>query len=169
MTRTARIARIAPIARLIALVAVLALVAAPVTLAAAPRASFNDIEDEVMCDVCGIPLNIAESPRADQQRNEIKQLIAQGKTKQQIKDILVARYGPDILATPDDHGFTLATYIVPIAVVLALLAGLAVLLPRWRRRRPSGGGDGDGGGDVEPALSPADARRLDEDLARFGA
>jgi cytochrome c-type biogenesis protein CcmH len=162
--------RISPIARMLALIAVLALVAAPSALAATPRVSFNDIEDEVMCDVCGIPLNIAESPRAEQQRNEIKQLIAQGKTKKQIKDILVARYGPDILATPDDHGFTLATYIVPIAVVLALVAGLAVLLPRWRRRRPSGrgDGDGDGGGDEAPALSAADARRLEEDLARFG-
>src|SRR4029453_15079969 len=34
-------------------------------MGAQSQASFNDIEDEVMCDVCGIPLNIAESPRAE--------------------------------------------------------------------------------------------------------
>ena len=69
--------------RLIALlgVLVLALAAASPAMAATPRASFNDLEDEVMCDVCGIPLNIAESPRAEQQRQELKQLIAQGLTK----------------------------------------------------------------------------------------
>jgi cytochrome c-type biogenesis protein CcmH len=154
--------------RLIALVAVLvlALAAASPAMGAQPRASFNDIEDEVMCDVCGIPLNIAESPRAEQQRQEIKQMIARGMTKKQIKATLVERYGPSILATPEDHGFSLAAYIVPIAAVLAALVALAIAIPRWRRRRPPAGRDDDDGG---PGLSAADARRLDEDLARFGA
>ena len=154
--------------RLLALLAVAALVAAPAAGAATPRASFNDLEDEVMCDVCNVPLNIAEAPRAEQQRREIKQLIAQGLTKQQIKDELVRRYGPAILATPEDHGFSLAAYLVPIAVVLALLAGLAVRLPRWRRPRPAADGP-EAGEDDAPPLSAADQRRLDEDLARFGA
>jgi cytochrome c-type biogenesis protein CcmH len=158
------------LARLLALLALLALVAAPATaMAAKPRASFNDLEDEVMCDVCGVPLNIAESPRAEQQRQEIKAMIAKGETKKQIKSELVARYGPSILATPEDHGFALAAYLVPIAVVLAAVAALAIALPRWRRRRPPGGGDDDAGGEDAPPLSGADARRLDEDLARFGA
>jgi cytochrome c-type biogenesis protein CcmH len=156
------------LARLLALLALLALVAAPATaMAAHPRASFNDLEDEVMCDVCGVPLNIAESPRAEQQRQEIKGMIAKGMTKQQIKSELVARYGPSILATPEDHGFQLAAYLVPIAVVLAALAGIALALWRWRRR-PSGRDDDGDDGDA-PALNASDTRRLDEDLARFGA
>ena len=153
-------------ARLLALLAVAALVAAPSAGAATPRASFNDLEDEVMCDVCNVPLNIAESPRAEQQRREIKSMIAKGMTKGQIKAELVRRYGPGILASPQDHGFSLAAYIVPIAVVVALLAGLAILLPRWRRRRPAGTSAEEDDG---PELSAADRRRLDEDLARFGA
>jgi cytochrome c-type biogenesis protein CcmH len=156
------------LARLTALLALLALALAPATaLAAQPRASFNHLETEVMCDVCGVPLNIANSPRADQQRQEIKQLIAQGKTEKQIKDILVAQYGPAILATPQDHGFQLATYLIPIAVVLAAALALALALPRWRRRRATAEADADE--DVAPALSAADQRRLEEDLARFGA
>jgi cytochrome c-type biogenesis protein CcmH/NrfF len=156
------------LARLGALLALLALVLAPASaLAAQPRASFNHLETEVMCDVCGVPLNIANSPRADQQRQEIKQLIAQGKTEGQIKNILVARYGPSILATPQDHGFQLATYLIPIAVVLAAALALAIALPRWRRRRAVA--DAEAEADAGPALNPADARRLDEDLARFGA
>ena len=155
-------------ARLAALLALLALVLAPASaVAAKPRASFNHLESEVMCDVCGVPLNIANSPRADQQREEIKQLIAQGKTEKQIKDILVARYGPAILATPEDHGFQLATYLIPIAVVLAAAAALAIALPRWRRRRKVAEAEEDV--EATPVLSAADQRRLDEDLARFGA
>jgi cytochrome c-type biogenesis protein CcmH/NrfF len=154
--------------RLAALLALLALVLAPAgAIAAKPRASFNHLESEVMCDVCGVPLNIANSPRADQQREEIKQLIAQGKTEKQIKDILVSRYGPAILATPQDHGFQLATYLIPVAVVLAAAAALAIALPRWRRRRKVAEVEEDV--DAAPVLSAADQRRLDEDLARFGA
>jgi cytochrome c-type biogenesis protein CcmH len=155
------------LARLLALLAVAALVAAPAAGAATPRAAFNDLEDEVMCDVCNVPLNIAEAPRAEQQRREIRQLIAEGMTKDEIKSELVRRYGPAILATPEDHGFSLAAYLVPIAVVVALVAGLAVMLPRWRRRRLQSDVDDDPPGG--PELSAADRRRLDEDLARFGA
>jgi cytochrome c-type biogenesis protein CcmH len=150
----------------IALLALLALLALPALAGAAtPRASFNDIEDEVMCDTCNVPLNIAESPRADQQRREIRALIARGLTKDEIKAKLKGRYGPAVLALPDDEGFSLAVWLVPIAVGVALLVALALLLPRWRRRA---GGPASGAlAPAGPELSAADARRLDQDLARY--
>ena len=136
---------------------------APATAGAVqPRASFNDVEDEVMCDTCNVPLNVADSQRADQERAVIRKLIAQGLTKQQIKDRLAAQYGPGILATPQDSGFSLAVWWVPVAVVVALLALIALLLPRWRRRQPPDDED-----DAGPDLSPAEARRLEQDLARY--
>jgi cytochrome c-type biogenesis protein CcmH len=142
---------------------VLALAGAALALtAAAPQASLSDIEDEVMCDTCNVALNIAESPRATQQREEIRDLIAQGLTKEQILDTLEDRYGPAILALPQDEGFSLAAYVVPVVVAVALLALGALLLPRWRRRRTAPLAVGG------PALSADDERRLDEDLARFG-
>ena len=144
---------------------VVALAAAPAALGATPRASFNDIEDEVMCDVCNVPLNIAEAPRADQQRREIRLLIGRGLSKDEVKAELERRYGPAILAVPEDSGFGLAAWLVPIGVVVALVAGLALLLPRWRRRPPAPRADEAD----EPGLEPDDARRLDEDLARYGA
>ena len=151
-------------AALVALVVLLAL--APATaLAAQPRASFNDVEDDVMCDTCNVPLNIAESDRADQERVAIRRLIARGLTKKQILAELERTYGPAILAKPQDSGFSLAVWWVPVAVVVGLVALLAALLPRWRRR--GGGGGGDDGAREAPVLSAADERRLDEDLARY--
>jgi cytochrome c-type biogenesis protein CcmH len=149
----------------LAMLAVLAVAPATTAGAAQPRASFNDVEREVMCDTCNVPLNIAQSPRADQERAEIRRLIAQGLTKQQILAELKRTYGPSILAKPQDSGFSLAVWWVPVAVVLALIALLAALLPRWRRR--SRAGDGLAAPSEAPALSAADARRLDEDLARY--
>ena len=144
----------------VALLALLALVPAA-ALGAQPRASFNDVEDEVMCDTCNVPLNIAESDRADQERAAIRKLIARGLTKEQILAELERTYGPAILAKPQDSGFSLAVWWVPVAVVLGLAALVAALLPRWRRRPPGGGPP------RAPALSAADERRLDEDLARY--
>jgi cytochrome c-type biogenesis protein CcmH len=155
--------------RALAAAALVVLLLAPASptaaLAAQPRASFNDIESEVMCDTCNVPLNIAESPRADQERKEIRDLIAQGLTKSQIKATLKARYGPAILALPEDKGFSLAVYLVPIAVVAALLAGAALVAPRWRRRTRLAASTTVPAAAAE--LSAADARRLDEDLARY--
>jgi cytochrome c-type biogenesis protein CcmH len=144
----------------------LLLALAPGALAAQPKASFNDVEDEVMCDTCNVPLNIADSDRAEQERQIIRKLIAQGLTKDQIKDRLKAQYGPGILATPQDSGFSLAVWWVPVAVVVALLALIAALLPRWRRRDPPDGG-GDGGGEPGRELTASEARRLEQDLARY--
>ena len=143
-----------------ALLTMLAL-AAP-ALAAEPRTSLPDVEDEVMCPSCKTPLNVAESPQAYQQREFIRTLVAQGLTKEQVKDRLVAEYGRDVLALPDEQGIGFAAYAVPIAVGAALLALLALLLPRWRRRAATApDAVATAGG---PAVSDAELRRLDEDL-----
>jgi cytochrome c-type biogenesis protein CcmH len=140
--------------------------ATPVAQAAqAPRASVTDIEDEVMCVACGVPLDIAESPQADRERAFIRRLVAKGLTKDQIKTELVATYTDRVLATPKDSGFGLVAYLVPVALVLLALIAGAIFVPRWRKR---GGGGPEGGlAPAGPALSDADARRLDEDLARY--
>jgi cytochrome c-type biogenesis protein CcmH/NrfF len=133
--------------------------AAAVPAAACPRASLPDVEDEVMCPVCGTPLNISEAPLADRERAYIRARIAACDTKAQIKSKLVDQFGPAVLALPDASGFDLAAYLVPIAAGLAALGGVGFAALRWRRRPP---------GPQAAAAAPtgAEARRLDEDLAR---
>ncbi len=152
-------------AALLVLLLALAPAAAPAG-AAAPRASFNDVEDELMCDTCNVPLDIAESPRADQERRELRTLIGQGLTKQEILDRFRAEYGPNILAEPDGGGAAVTVWAVPAGIIAAAVIAIVLLLPRWRRRR---GGPAGGSGPTAPtaALDPAEARRLDQDLARY--
>jgi cytochrome c-type biogenesis protein CcmH len=129
--------------------------------AAAPRASLTDVEDEVMCLECGTALNVSNSQVADQEREFIAELIAQGKTKQQVKDALVAEYGPRVLAEPSGEGFQLTAWLVPVLAALGALALVAFTARRWRRARPAGRDE------AEPALDPDDERRLDAELAAF--
>lgn len=145
--------------------ALLALLA-PAAVAATPQTTLGAVEAEVMCVSCNVALNVAESPQADATRAEIRRLIAQGLTKQEIKDRLIAQYGDRVLALPQTKGFSLAAYWVPIAVGIGLLVVLALVVPRWLRKNRR---DGDAGPDAPagPALSDADTRRLDAELARF--
>lgn len=148
---------------LLVVVAGLALVSAP-GAAARPRASLTDIEQQVMCVTCGVPLAIAESPQADRERAFIRGLIARGETTSQIKRELVAQFGREVLALPKSSGFDLAAYAVPAGAVLVVLGLLAFALPRWRRR-----GAAIASTAPTPALTSEDAARLDAELARYEA
>ncbi len=130
--------------------------------AATPRTSLPVVERQVMCVTCKIPLNVAQSPQSDRERAYIQGLIDQGETQSQIKNALVGQYGPAVLGLPSTHGFDLTAYLVPAAVLLGLLVGLALLLPRWRRAR------GEAAREPQRAtLDAGEAARLDADLARF--
>jgi cytochrome c-type biogenesis protein CcmH len=149
---------------LLAALLALALVASPAGAATAPRASLPDIEDEVMCLECGTALNVSTSAVADQERDFIAGLIAQGKTKAEIKAALVDEYGPRVLAEPQDDGFQLTAWVVPVLAAIAALALVVLVARRWRGR-PGDIAVASGGDD--PALDDDDARRLDAELAAF--
>jgi cytochrome c-type biogenesis protein CcmH len=140
---------------------VLALVLAPAALAAEPKTTLPDVEDEVMCVECGTALNVSTSPVADREREFIRRRIAEGSSKAEIKAALVEEYGPKVLAIPEGGGFDVAAWLVPGLLSLIALVGVGVAALRWRGRR-----------DDEPAaegpeLDPDDRRRLDADLAAF--
>ena len=134
-------------------------------VAASPdqRTTLPDVEDEVMCPVCGTALNLAAGPQADREREFIRRQIAAGRTKDEIKDALVAEYGTEVLAEPPKSGFSLSAWLVPIAAIL--VAAIAIALALWRWRRTGRGDDGPGGPDRP--LDPSERERLDADLARY--
>jgi cytochrome c-type biogenesis protein CcmH len=150
-----------------ALVALLAL-AAPAAAQQCPRTSLGDIEDEVMCPRCERPLNTVDrEPQAQRQRAFIQGQIDQCKSKEEIKDALVAQFGPDVLSVPESEGFDATAFIVPVAVPLLALGAIGLTAMRWRRRRPAGAAPAATATDAESSLDPSDSARLDEDLERY--
>ncbi|MCL4288270.1 MAG: cytochrome c-type biogenesis protein CcmH, partial [Thermoleophilia bacterium] len=119
-----------------------ALLAVAITLAAAPGApaaagaSLADIEDEVMCTICGTTLQLSSSPQAERQRAFINGLIAEGRSKEEIKAALVDEYGPEVLAVPGDDGFDLlGGWILPAVGVLVGAVMVVLAARRWRREQ----------------------------------
>lgn len=131
--------------------------------AGCPKTSLADVENEVMCPVCGVPLGLAtESPQAQRERLFIQREAEACKSKQQIKNELVAMFGDRVLALPPDKGFNIAAYLVPAAIVLLGAAAIGTLVIR-RRRNPVAAP----AATATPALAGDDAARLEADLERY--
>ena len=132
--------------------------------AACPRTTLGDVENEVMCPVCGTPLGLAtEAPQANREREFIRRQVAACKSKDEVKAALAAEFGDEVLALPDDEGFELAAYLVPGLALVIGAGAIGVAAVRWRRRRPRGSNEG-GGGD---SRASEDGKRLDSDLERY--
>ena len=118
-----------------------------------------------MCPVCGTLLELAESPQAQREKAFVSRLVAEGRSKDEIKDALVAEYGDEVLALPQGSGFDLSAYLVPIVAFIDRRdrprLRCAALAPGRRRSHDR----------EEPAAgagpSPEDSERLDADLARY--
>ena len=154
--------------RRVALIAVLALMAFPALAAAqdCPKTTLADIEDEVMCPVCGTPLGLAsEAPQAQRERAYIERLIADCKSKDEVKQALVAEFGDSVLALPGDQGDDslgdVLVYVVPALGILLAAGGIAFAVVRWRRR------NGGPGGRRGASLAGADGSRLEDDMERY--
>jgi cytochrome c-type biogenesis protein CcmH/NrfF len=145
------------------LVLALALALLPATAPAAPvpQTTVQAIEAEVMCPICGTLLELSDSPQARREKAYVARLVAEGRSRAEIKDALVAQYGPSVLALPEASGFDLSAYLVPaIAFVLAAVL-LAIGIARWRR-------DGDRAPPADAAPPEGeDADRLEADLSRY--
>src|SRR3954452_8027874 len=145
--------------RVIALIMLVLLAAPASALAAAvcPKTSVTDIEDEVMCLQCGVPLNLAEdAPSAKQERAFIQSRVTRCESKQQIKDELVAQFGSRILAEPKSK----SAWLIPAIAFGAGAIALALGARRWRRRRTAPAADG-------PPLDSGGSARLQADLERY--
>ncbi len=142
--------------------------------AACPRTSVADLEDEVMCPVCKTPLGLAqEAPQADRERAFILERVERCESKPAIKAALAAEFGDEVLALPEDEGFDLAAYLVPLLGLAGGLGACSLAIARWRGRRArtvaAAGGSGEATGSTEPAgrVEPGAAARLERDLERY--
>ncbi|HVM68926.1 MAG TPA: cytochrome c-type biogenesis protein CcmH [Gaiellaceae bacterium] len=151
----------------LALAALLALVAGAFALTAPAAASETrptpaELESELVCPVCESTLDTSSAPIARRMKAVIRQRIAEGRTKSEIKAEFVEQFGPGVLATPPRSGFDLLAWVLPLVGGAAAVAVVGLLTWRWSRRR---------GEEAEPEPAPRPdpelERRLDAELARF--
>jgi cytochrome c-type biogenesis protein CcmH len=134
------------------------LTTSPAALAADPP-SAAELEAELVCPVCETTLDQSNAPVAERMKLFIRERIAAGDTEQEIKDDLVAQFGPGVLASTGGGGLGALAWIVPLVALVAGAFVVAVIVRGWSRRRSSSADSTS----IDPELD----RRLDEELARF--
>jgi len=111
---------------LLALVLLLVACTRPVLPPDDLEAQAREIDRLLICPVCpGETLDQSEAGLAKQMRALIRQMLAEGKSREEILQYFVDRYGPRVLAEPPREGFSLLAWVMPgvgVAVGLALLA-----------------------------------------------
>ncbi|CAN1568470.1 formate-dependent nitrite reductase complex subunit NrfF [Burkholderiaceae bacterium] len=117
------------------------------------EARLVDISQELRCLVCqNESLAASNAELAQDLRREVRDLIRQGNTDQEVKDFLVARYGDFVLYRPEVKPLTWVLWFGPFVLLLVAAVLMGVYL-RQRRQQ------------VQPApLSEADRARAQKIL-----
>lgn len=90
------------------------------------------IATELRCLVCqNESLAGSQAPLAQDLRREVRGLIKEGKTDEEVKDFLVSRYGDFVLYRPQVKP---ATYLLWAGPFILLIIGIVVLIRYLRRR-----------------------------------
>jgi cytochrome c-type biogenesis protein CcmH len=121
----------------------------------------KQLEAKLMAPCCWAQqVSLHQSQAAEEIKQNIRRLLADGKTSQQILDIYVAEYGDRILAEPPARGFSRLIYVAPWVFLAASLGLVVVVIRRLRAVSPA---------PARPETSaapPSDAEseRIDEEL-----
>ena len=98
----------------------------------AQEARARALFSQVRCLVCqNESIDDSDAELAGDLRKVVREQIAAGRTDAQVKTFLTDRYGEFVLLTPR---FSLANAPLWFAGLAVVLAGLALLASRWRRR-----------------------------------
>jgi cytochrome c-type biogenesis protein CcmH/NrfF len=132
------------------------------------EATAKRLEDKLIAPCC-FAQTVANhySDVAARIKGQIRQMLAQGKTEQQILNSYVRVYGERILAEPVAQGFNWPAYLLPSLAVIAGIGGIILLLGRWRMAASENVADvAARSSDCRDAM-PRLRARLARELARF--
>jgi cytochrome c-type biogenesis protein CcmH len=104
-------------------------------------------------------VSVHQSPVTDEIRQNIRKLLNDGKTRQQIVDAYVAEYGDRIMAEPPAHGFNRLFYVGPWLFLFVSVGLVFVVIRKLRTPVAATAAP-------EPAARPTEdeSDRIDEEL-----
>jgi cytochrome c-type biogenesis protein CcmH len=99
------------------------------------------LDHEIRCVKCqSEALASSNADWAQDARRQIRELVADGASDAEVKDLFLARYGEFVLMDPPKSGSTLALWLAGPAMLLIAVLGAAVYL-RGRSRAAAPGND----------------------------
>ena len=131
-----------------------------------PAASLEEraqaIDQTLMCPVCpSETIDQSQVPIALQMRQRVRDMLADGATRDEIYDHFKVRYGETVLAAPSKGGANLTVWIVP---PVGLVVGAVVLMAALRAMRRTPDLEEESGGGASEASLASYLEQVDSDL-----
>ena len=108
-----------------------------------PEGSYSEsqaqgIDRMIMCPVCPAEtIDQAQVEISFQMRAVVREMLADGKQRDEILDFFVERYGKDILAAPPKTGANLVAWLAPVGGFGAGLVAVFLIIRSMSRQRPA--------------------------------
>jgi cytochrome c-type biogenesis protein CcmH len=128
----------------------------------------NDVASELYCPICeNVPLDVCPTQACADWRAEIRELLEQGYTDEEVQEYFVDRYGVRVMGEPPKTGFTSLVWILPyIGLGIGLLVLGIVLYRMSSRPTELAPAAADGPAEVENQ-DAAYVARLEQELEDF--
>jgi cytochrome c-type biogenesis protein CcmH/NrfF len=93
----------------------------------------TDLTSSFQCPTCrGQSVRDSNAPVASAIRSDVARRVEEGESDDEIRDAIVQRYGDEVLLNPPSSGVAGLVWVLPVAVLVASLAGLALAFRRWQ-------------------------------------
>lgn len=121
----------------------------------------NRVARNLYCPVCqNVPLEVCETAACADWREQVRSLLAQGYTEEQVRQYFVNRFGTKTVGMPQDAVSQLLTILLPFSVIAVIGIVIGVNLVIWRRNRLNSQTSGEPSADVnEVGAVPEDDYR----------
>lgn len=92
----------------------------------------NVVAHKLYCPVCeSTPLDVCPTDACRDWREQIRSMLAEGKSEAEILTYFEEQYGARVLAEPPKHGFYWLIYLLPPAIILAGAIILIRSMKEW--------------------------------------
>lgn len=124
----------------------------------------NKIAKQLYCPVCeNTPLDVCPTEACRQWREEIRTMLADGKSEAEIKKHFVDYYGARVLNEPPNR---MATYVVPLVVIIVGALLLFRGFQLWLKPTAAEPASGDTKKEARPVRQDEYVARLEEELKK---
>ena len=123
------------------------------------------VEEQLIAPCCWrAPLSQHYSGTAERMKEDLRQMLANGRTQEEILDHYKAMYGERILSSPPNAGFNRLAYLFTPLMFLVGAGVIFITLRRWRTGRLN---RGDSKGAVSLDNDPRHRDRIDAELKAY--
>ena len=123
------------------------------------------VEEQLIAPCCWrAPLSQHYSGTAERMKEDLRKMLADGKTDEEIIDHYKAMYGERILSAPPNAGFNRMAYLFTPLMFLVGGGIIFITLRRWRIGRLNRGDESDSG---SPSKDPRHQARIDDELNAY--